>query len=213
MGLLTGWLWEDFGLSKSKSGVKEMERIIDSWNEERQRERAGEEGELVEAVHLRRTGFLCLDLVIPDPRVMVVGEAKPGQAQGHETPVLGPARSRANTGPAGRGGGGGGGATATATVDGAPHDDGEHGSEAQTPPLALATKLFEGGDNKSPTGPGLGGAAARANSDAEGREEAPSLEHKPPEPETVTAATGAAVSATPAESTADGAAMGRSEVA
>ena len=86
MGLVTGWLWEDLGLTRAKRGAKEMESVVASWNEERLREDRGrsrsegdrEEMSLVQAIDLRRTGFLCLDIVIPDPKVVVVVDEKNG---------------------------------------------------------------------------------------------------------------------------------------
>ena len=90
LGALTGYLWDDFGAYKSKKGVRDVERFVEEWNEERRRENAaatpttakadtkesgaeGNEADVVRCVELRRTGFLCLDFVIPDPKVAVVG--------------------------------------------------------------------------------------------------------------------------------------------
>ena len=93
MGCLTGWLWEDLGFTKAKGGMKDMERFIDAWNQERKTNAEAEDSEVVQCIQLRRTGFLCLDIVIPDPKVIVVNENRGGethnQVDGHPvTPVL-----------------------------------------------------------------------------------------------------------------------------
>jgi hypothetical protein len=100
LGLLTGWLWEDFGLDRGTSGIKEIERIIEQWNENvRQRrsaegilgDKAAEEGlekfdeqnELVGCVSLRRTAFMSLDFIMPDPKVSITGPPRtPGLKSG-----------------------------------------------------------------------------------------------------------------------------------
>lgn len=68
MGVVTGWAWEDLGGSGVKGGVMGVEKWVQRWNE-----RVGR-GRGVECVSLRRTGFLCVDLVVPDPRGWIVGE-------------------------------------------------------------------------------------------------------------------------------------------
>jgi len=64
IGALTGFLWEDFGLTRVKSGMKGIEAWIDTWNQQRERE-----NNQVRLVQPRRTGFLNLDIIIPDPGV------------------------------------------------------------------------------------------------------------------------------------------------
>ena len=104
MGLVTGWLWEDLGLTRAKKGAREMESVVASWNEERLREDRGrsrsegdrEEMSLVQAIDLRRTGFLCLDIVIPDPKVVVVDEKNGNESQKSGGAVM---RSREVTRP------------------------------------------------------------------------------------------------------------------
>jgi hypothetical protein len=100
MGCLTGWLWEDLGLTKAKSGMKEVERIIENWNNERNKESRSDDQDLVHCIQLRRTGFLCLDIVIPDPKVMVVNEAqmKQSRVNGGILPSATPPSQRVETG-------------------------------------------------------------------------------------------------------------------
>ncbi|KAL8999980.1 MAG: hypothetical protein Q9169_001225 [Polycauliona sp. 2 TL-2023] len=69
LGVLSGWLWEDLGgeAVRVKKGVREVERWVEGWNAKRE----GEDGGLVWCVGLRRTGFLCIDIQIPDPEVRI----------------------------------------------------------------------------------------------------------------------------------------------
>lgn len=82
MGVASGFVWDDLGLTGAKKGVKELERFIDGWNAEKARE-----GKEVRLVQLRRTGFMGLDFVVPDPGIDVVGE---GGGDGREE-AIGPA--------------------------------------------------------------------------------------------------------------------------
>lgn len=79
LGVATGWLWEDLGATGVKKGCKGVEEFIERWNGER---RLGvekeEDGELVRAVPLRRTGYLSLDIQIPDPKVGIAEEGNGG---------------------------------------------------------------------------------------------------------------------------------------
>ena len=87
LGLATGWLYEDLGFSKVKRGCQDVESFIEKWNGERSRGvEKDEEGELVRAIPLRRTGYLSLDIQIPDPRVGVMweGEEEEGKGSGVE---------------------------------------------------------------------------------------------------------------------------------
>ena len=68
IGLVTGWLWEDFGLTGIKGKLKRLEQWIEDWNH-RNGEREG-----VKVIPLRRTGYMNLDIQIPDPQLKVVGE-------------------------------------------------------------------------------------------------------------------------------------------
>ncbi|GAB7357258.1 hypothetical protein MBLNU459_g8233t1 [Dothideomycetes sp. NU459] len=64
LGVATGFLWDNTGLTASKRRVGYIEQWIDEWN--REAERRGQEARLV---GLRRTGFLSLDIQIPDPHI------------------------------------------------------------------------------------------------------------------------------------------------
>ncbi len=72
LGVLTGWLWEDFGFAAVKARCRGVEDFIERWNVESRVGMEKEEVELVRAIPLRRTGYLCLDIQIPDPHVGLV---------------------------------------------------------------------------------------------------------------------------------------------
>ncbi|TKX25479.1 hypothetical protein C1H76_2129 [Elsinoe australis] len=71
MGLLTGFVWDDAGFTGVKQGVKGLEGWMEGWN--REREGRGLEGRLVP---LRTTGWLNLDVVIPDPGIDIVDQER-----------------------------------------------------------------------------------------------------------------------------------------
>ncbi|MCJ1257942.1 hypothetical protein MMC24_005770 [Lignoscripta atroalba] len=70
LGLLTGWFWDDLGLTGVKKGVREVEGVVEGWNKERVDEGidGDDEGEF-KVISLRRTGFMSLDFQIPDPHI------------------------------------------------------------------------------------------------------------------------------------------------
>lgn len=83
MGLATGWIWEDLGFAGVKKGVSDTEKFIEQWNGQRKNGLEKEEdGELVQAIPLRRTGYLCLDIQIPDPHVGAVEDEAEGAGEG-----------------------------------------------------------------------------------------------------------------------------------
>ncbi|KAL5421366.1 hypothetical protein PMIN04_005688 [Paraphaeosphaeria minitans] len=63
MGVATFWLWDDAGLTKVKRKLAELEHWIENWN----RDHGETEG--VKIIPLRRTGYLTLDIQIPDPHL------------------------------------------------------------------------------------------------------------------------------------------------
>ncbi|KAL9106599.1 MAG: hypothetical protein Q9227_008382 [Pyrenula ochraceoflavens] len=78
LGLLTGWLWEDLG--GSALAVKKKLRALEQWIEQWNQDVGSHEG--VKVVPLRRTGYTCLDVQIPDPKVRVV--TPPGTRDGSQ---------------------------------------------------------------------------------------------------------------------------------
>ncbi|KAH6998678.1 Golgin subfamily A member 7/ERF4 family-domain-containing protein [Ilyonectria sp. MPI-CAGE-AT-0026] len=70
LGLVTGWLWDDFGLTGIKSRLSNLERWIEKWNVEMEKTIGSEDGALApKLVSLRRTGYMTLDIQIPDPEI------------------------------------------------------------------------------------------------------------------------------------------------
>ena len=76
LGFVTGWFWEDFSQSGIKGRLKKLEGWIEEWN----RIHGLLEG--VRIISLRRTGYMNLDIVIPDPQVRLVGH---GESRGPTT--------------------------------------------------------------------------------------------------------------------------------
>ncbi|KAJ9612473.1 hypothetical protein H2200_004070 [Cladophialophora chaetospira] len=68
MGVLTGWFWEDFRPWGIKGALRGLEEWLEDWNHTV----GARDG--VKLIPLRRTGYLCLDVQIPDPQIRVVGE-------------------------------------------------------------------------------------------------------------------------------------------
>lgn len=69
MGVLTGWFWEDLGFAGVKKRLRDLEEWLAEWN----REVGSVEG--VKIIPLRRTGYMSLDIQIPDPQVRVVDDS------------------------------------------------------------------------------------------------------------------------------------------
>ncbi|KAK1067490.1 hypothetical protein LTR74_006351 [Friedmanniomyces endolithicus] len=64
MGVATGYLWEDFGLTGVKGGMRGVERWMEEWNSGKRRE-----GVAVRVVQAWEVGFMGLDFVVPDPGI------------------------------------------------------------------------------------------------------------------------------------------------
>ena len=69
LGVLTGFLWDDAGFAGSKAVVGEIEEWMDEWNKRKRQENSE-----VRLIPLRRTGFLTLDIQIPDPEIDLYNE-------------------------------------------------------------------------------------------------------------------------------------------
>lgn len=57
LGLLTGWLWDDFGFTAVKSRLNTVERYLEEWNQEME-SKSKEPGTAPKIVSLRRTGYM-----------------------------------------------------------------------------------------------------------------------------------------------------------
>jgi hypothetical protein len=59
LGLVTGWLWDDFGLTAAKSRLNGLEKWIERWNQEMAKTMASEEGTPPpKLISLRQTGYM-----------------------------------------------------------------------------------------------------------------------------------------------------------
>ncbi|KAK5109463.1 hypothetical protein LTR62_007023 [Meristemomyces frigidus] len=79
MGLLTGWVWDDLGFTGAKGAEKGIEAFLEEWNRGCVRE-----GREVRVVGLRRTGFMGLDFVVPDPGIDGVEDLDGEGGQGED---------------------------------------------------------------------------------------------------------------------------------
>lgn len=59
LGVLSAWIWEDFGLTNVKTKLNELEAWIDKWNAEMEKTTGSEEGAVPpKIISLRRTGYM-----------------------------------------------------------------------------------------------------------------------------------------------------------
>ncbi|KAH6654255.1 Golgin subfamily A member 7/ERF4 family-domain-containing protein [Truncatella angustata] len=59
LGLLTGWIWDDLGLTNTKSRLKSLESWIDKWNIEMEKTLGAEDSIIApRIISLRRTGYM-----------------------------------------------------------------------------------------------------------------------------------------------------------
>lgn len=65
MGLITGWLWDDLGLTSTKRELQRLDAWLEAWN------RDVGQAEGVKVIPLKRTAYLNLDIQIPDPQLAV----------------------------------------------------------------------------------------------------------------------------------------------
>ena len=85
LGILSGWLWEDAGFAGVKKGCRDVEAFIERWNGDRRKSgfiESNEEADLIKVVPLRRTGYVCLDIQIPDPKLGIVESKEGSLAEG-----------------------------------------------------------------------------------------------------------------------------------
>jgi hypothetical protein len=75
VGILTGWIWDDLGANSTKSQLIKLEKWLESWNQDV----GASEG--VKIWPLRSTGYMSLDIQIPDPKVRIV-DSEPGSPAG-----------------------------------------------------------------------------------------------------------------------------------
>ncbi|KAF5690032.1 hypothetical protein FCIRC_1054 [Fusarium circinatum] len=70
LGLVTGWIWDDVGLTGIKSRLNRLEKWIEQWNLEMEKTIGTEDGAIPPRIlPLRQTGYMTLDIQIPDPEI------------------------------------------------------------------------------------------------------------------------------------------------
>ncbi|KAI6251282.1 hypothetical protein HI914_00264 [Erysiphe necator] len=71
MSVLTGWLWEDAGLADIKEKLRRVEKLLEDWNKEMEKKLMSrpETGAIPKALPLRRTGYMTLDIQVPNPEI------------------------------------------------------------------------------------------------------------------------------------------------
>ncbi|CZR54523.1 uncharacterized protein PAC_04407 [Phialocephala subalpina] len=69
LGLVTGWVWDDMGFTAVKGRLSRVEKYLEDWNKEMEgRSKEGPEN-APRIVPLRRTGYMNLDIQVPDPEI------------------------------------------------------------------------------------------------------------------------------------------------
>ncbi|KAI1393636.1 Golgin subfamily A member 7/ERF4 family-domain-containing protein [Hypoxylon trugodes] len=88
LGLLTGWIWDDLGLTYAKTRLRNLEDWIDKWNTEMEKTAGSDENVIPpRIVPLRRTGYMNLDFQIPDPEIAPATNSEPsGSRSGPNMP-------------------------------------------------------------------------------------------------------------------------------
>ncbi|KAI1151582.1 Golgin subfamily A member 7/ERF4 family-domain-containing protein [Nemania diffusa] len=72
LGVLSAWIWEDFGMTNVKTKLNELEAWIDKWNAKMDKTTGHEDGAIPpKIISLRRTGYMSLDFQIPNPEVSI----------------------------------------------------------------------------------------------------------------------------------------------
>ncbi|KAI2637563.1 Golgin subfamily A member 7/ERF4 family-domain-containing protein [Xylaria nigripes] len=92
LGVLSGWIWEDFGLTNVKSKLAEVEAWIEKWNAEMEKTIGSEDGVTApKIIPLRRTGYMSLDFQILNPEVSVSVSQPASRAGPAPAEPIGPA--------------------------------------------------------------------------------------------------------------------------
>ena len=102
LGLATGWLWDDFGLTAVKTRLRNLEKWVEQWNLDMEKTYGADDSTIPpKIVPLKRTGYMTvsflgfacqrdpltdikLDIQIPDPEIAPAPPSTPGASrQGH----------------------------------------------------------------------------------------------------------------------------------
>ncbi|KAF3770460.1 hypothetical protein M406DRAFT_247309 [Cryphonectria parasitica EP155] len=86
LGLLTGWLWDDFGLTYAKARLARLERWIERWNQEMEKTAGGDDIVIPpKIVPLRQTAYMTLDIQIFAPQIQPAQDTTGGESRGDES--------------------------------------------------------------------------------------------------------------------------------
>lgn len=66
MGLVTGWIWDDFGFTAVKSRLARVEQFLEQWNTEMEQKNKDGPGFAPRIVPLRRTGYMNVSFLEAD---------------------------------------------------------------------------------------------------------------------------------------------------
>jgi hypothetical protein len=73
LGVVTGWLWDDFGLTAAKSRLNKLEKWIEDWNVDMEKAMGSIEGATApKLISLRRTGYMSVSVRTTVPAVPMV---------------------------------------------------------------------------------------------------------------------------------------------
>ncbi|KAK1974975.1 Golgin subfamily A member 7/ERF4 family-domain-containing protein [Colletotrichum cereale] len=87
LGLVTGWLWDDLGFTGVKARLDRLERWIDQWNTEMEKTVGNEDSSMApRIISLRKTGYMTLDIQIPDPEI-APAPSTPGGSRSEGMPM------------------------------------------------------------------------------------------------------------------------------
>lgn len=68
LGVVTGWLWDDFGLTAAKSRLNKLEKWIEDWNVDMEKAMDSIEGATApKLISLRRTGYMSVSVCTTAP--------------------------------------------------------------------------------------------------------------------------------------------------
>ncbi|KAJ4292202.1 hypothetical protein N0V88_005832 [Collariella sp. IMI 366227] len=82
LGLATGWLWDDLGFTAAKTRLRKLDRWIEQWNNEMERTFSDEGAIPPKIIPLRQTGYMTLDIQIPDPELAPASPTTPSSSHG-----------------------------------------------------------------------------------------------------------------------------------
>lgn len=88
LGVATGWLWDDLGFTSVKSRLNKLEAWIENWNADMEKKGGSDEASAPpKLISLRRTGYMTLDIQIPDPEIAAAPSTTGGDESAAAIPL------------------------------------------------------------------------------------------------------------------------------